>query len=152
MSLYLDVTRDRWRVLGLSVSFYLFECLADWASRGWHGAFLQMPFETPLDKIFGVAWPLLHLLWGIAVVVLWKRVKNWPHQGWKRVQIICLILTIVMSFWFTPGAAYVWNAATVMLTLPAYLIAVHMLFVIPVWIRDGFHKETASGTDVSRDP
>ena len=110
--------------------------------------FFSLPdsgFGVPKDALETVMlclFSLLFVCWGLAMLVLWRRVNAIKHVGWKRIQLVVLALSVFGFFLSGDYYGLLLNALVDLLKLPLFLICVHLLFVIPPWVYEGFKNKS----------
>ena len=102
---------------------------------------LSMPRDV-FDAVFLCLFSLLFVCWGLAILVLWRRVNAIKHVGWKRIQLVVLALSVFGFFLSGDYYGLLLNALVDLLKLPLFLICVHLLFVIPPWVYEGFKNKS----------
>ena len=120
--------------LRLSVPFYFL--YVSLPNSGW-----GMPTDVP-DAVVMSLFSLLFVCWGMAMLVLWRRVNATKHVGWKRVQLVVLALSTIGFFISGDYYGLLLNALVDLLKLPLFLIGVHLLFVVPPWVCEGFKNKS----------
>lgn len=63
-------------LVGAIGSIYTQTGLVDWYST------LTKPALNPPDYLFGIVWPILYLLMGIAAFMVWRKGLGWPEVRW----------------------------------------------------------------------
>jgi tryptophan-rich sensory protein len=108
--------KDNWWMLGASIlvaqaaggigSLFTFSAITDWYR------FLNKPFVSPPNWLFGPVWTLLYTFMGISAYLVWRRIqfskKSLPfwHVYWTQLVLNTLWSILFFGFKFT-GLAFI---------------------------------------------
>ncbi|MDB0048244.1 hypothetical protein N9F12_02265 [Burkholderiaceae bacterium] len=121
--------------LWFSIPFWLL-----WCALPETGIYSSGTEDVVFAIIFYSFFHLALILWGVAIVIVSRRVRNMAHPGWRRLQIIALAVASVL--FLASSNTYYINILGAIFQLPFILVGVHLCFVIPPWVYEGFKNKS----------